>query len=84
MNGGGSGLWLLVTHELRFKSNWRLKIQGTVTTPLVIPSLDANKELLAGSGRVSRHAKAAPIPEPAVQFQAELCLVSNIAQGMVG
>ena len=46
----------LVFHELRFKSNWRLIAQGAVAAALVVPALDADKELLFGGGVIGRHA----------------------------
>ena len=58
MDRGRSGLWLLVIHELRFKSNGRLIAQGTVTSALVIPALDADKELLAGGRVIGGHLSA--------------------------
>jgi hypothetical protein len=55
MDRSGSGLWLLVFHELRFKGNRGLTAQGAVTVPTIIPTLDADKELILGRGVVGGH-----------------------------
>lgn len=56
--GGGSGLWWLAIHELRFKSNRGLIAQGTGTSALVIPALEAGQELLAGGRVIGGHLSA--------------------------
>jgi hypothetical protein len=45
----------LVLHELGFKSNRRLIIQGAVPTALVVPTLQADKELLLRRFPVGRN-----------------------------